>query len=168
MGLITGGAGGAIVMAAMLALFTGLYTLMTGRASWARLAGRKAGSIVAAASVVAVIVGGALLPPADDTVPTATAEQTEKAEPSSAPSESATASPSASATPKPKPSPDVAPLEGDEIVEPDGDAHAPQEQPKYGVKALALLETLPVKGRAPKTGYDRDQWPAWVRTASGR
>ncbi|GAB3538979.1 hypothetical protein GCM10027403_26530 [Arthrobacter tecti] len=162
-GLIAGGAGGAIVMAAMLALFTGLYTLLTGRGSWARLAGRKAGSIVAVASVVAVIVGGTLLPPANDTVPTATAEQTENAEPSSAPSESATASPSAPATPKPKPSPDVAPLEGDEIAEPDGDAHAPQDQPKYGVKALALLETLPIKGRAPKTGYDRDQFgQAWL------
>ena len=29
--------------------------------------------------------------------------------------------------------------------------------------ALAVLETLPVKGRAPKTGYDRDEFgPAWA------
>jgi Protein of unknown function (DUF1524)/Excalibur calcium-binding domain len=31
--------------------------------------------------------------------------------------------------------------------------------------ALAALETLPVKGRAPKTGYDRDEFgPAWADT----
>lgn len=30
-------------------------------------------------------------------------------------------------------------------------------------EALAALDTLPVKGRAPKTGYDRDQFgPAWA------
>lgn len=38
-------------------------------------------------------------------------------------------------------------------------------------QALATLETLPVKGRAPKTGYDRDKFgPAWtddVRVAGG-
>jgi hypothetical protein len=32
-----------------------------------------------------------------------------------------------------------------------------------GQTALAVLETLPVKGRAPQTGYDRDQFgPAWA------
>jgi hypothetical protein len=35
--------------------------------------------------------------------------------------------------------------------------------PESQGEALALLETLPVKGRAPKTGYDRDQFgPAWT------
>ena len=40
-------------------------------------------------------------------------------------------------------------------------AAAPQ-QPALASKALAVLATLPVKGRAPKTGYSRDQFgPAW-------
>ncbi len=35
--------------------------------------------------------------------------------------------------------------------------------PAGGTRALDLLETLPVKGRAPKTGYDRDQFgQAWL------
>lgn len=38
----------------------------------------------------------------------------------------------------------------------------PNNQPEYGATAVDVLATLPVKGRAPKTGYDRDQFgPAW-------
>jgi hypothetical protein len=38
----------------------------------------------------------------------------------------------------------------------------PNNQPEYGSTALNVLATLPIKGRAPKTGYDRDQYgPAW-------
>jgi hypothetical protein len=37
--------------------------------------------------------------------------------------------------------------------------------PGYAVKAADLLTTLPVKGRAPKTGYDREEFgPAWSDT----
>jgi hypothetical protein len=32
---------------------------------------------------------------------------------------------------------------------------SPNPQPAYATKALDLLATLPIKGRAPKTGYDR-------------
>ncbi|HKT57236.1 MAG TPA: excalibur calcium-binding domain-containing protein [Microbacterium sp.] len=40
--------------------------------------------------------------------------------------------------------------------------HAPEPRPAAGT-ALALLKTLPVKGRAPKTGYARIQFgPAWA------
>jgi len=40
---------------------------------------------------------------------------------------------------------------------------APPKQPAYASKALDLLATLPVKGRAPKTGYSRDQFgQAWA------
>ena len=39
---------------------------------------------------------------------------------------------------------------------------APHQQPAFAGKALQVLATLPVKGRAPKTGYSRDQFgPAW-------
>lgn len=38
----------------------------------------------------------------------------------------------------------------------------PAPTPPARSEALAVLDTLPVKGRAPKTGYDRDQFgPAW-------
>jgi hypothetical protein len=40
----------------------------------------------------------------------------------------------------------------------------PTPEPAQG-EALAVLETLEVKGRAPKTGYDREQFgPAWADT----
>ncbi|WP_346768962.1 HNH endonuclease family protein [Crystallibacter degradans] len=39
----------------------------------------------------------------------------------------------------------------------------PQDRQEPDVAALALLETLPIKGRAPKTGYDRDEFgQAWA------
>ncbi|MGO4493082.1 DUF1524 domain-containing protein [Arthrobacter sp. 2YAF22_2] len=42
-------------------------------------------------------------------------------------------------------------------------ASAPQQQPAYASKALDVLATLPIKGRAPKTGYSRDQFgQAWA------
>ena len=42
-------------------------------------------------------------------------------------------------------------------------ASAPHQQPAYASKALDVLATLPVKGRAPKTGYSRDQFgQAWA------
>src|ERR687889_2014458 len=35
--------------------------------------------------------------------------------------------------------------------------------PEEAAAALARLETIPVKGRAPKTGYSRDEFgPAWA------
>ncbi|MGT2462832.1 GmrSD restriction endonuclease domain-containing protein [Sinomonas atrocyanea] len=53
------------------------------------------------------------------------------------------------------------PLDPDTVVAADGSA--PKAQPAYATKALDLLATLPVKGRAPKTGYTRDQFgQAWA------
>ncbi|WP_426979576.1 GmrSD restriction endonuclease domain-containing protein [Pseudarthrobacter sp. O4] len=41
--------------------------------------------------------------------------------------------------------------------------NAPHPQPAYASKALEVLATLPIKGRAPKTGYSRDQFgQAWA------
>jgi hypothetical protein len=40
---------------------------------------------------------------------------------------------------------------------------APGQEPAYGTRAIDLLAALPVKGRAAKTGYARDQFgPAWA------
>ncbi|WP_434616692.1 GmrSD restriction endonuclease domain-containing protein [Arthrobacter sp. A5] len=40
---------------------------------------------------------------------------------------------------------------------------SPKAQPAYGTKALDLLAALPVKGRAPKTGYGRTEFgQAWA------
>lgn len=38
----------------------------------------------------------------------------------------------------------------------------PNNQPAHGSTAAAVLATLPIKGRAPKTGYERSEYgPAW-------
>ncbi|MUK01337.1 DUF1524 domain-containing protein [Vibrio cholerae] len=160
-------------MAALVALFTGLYTVLTNRPSWARLAGRRAGAITAGAAVVTLLIGG-FIAPAPDSVPTAVAKQTtEQAEPTTAPSTSApsataTATPAAPAkptptsTPSPTPS-DVAPLDSDTVPDAAGTPRAPSDQPAFDTTALALLETLAIKGRAPKTGYDREEFgQAWA------
>jgi hypothetical protein len=73
---------------------------------------------------------------------------------SAAPSPGPTAAPAA---PSPIPTPiPVAPPTTDELIDQAGDDHS---------KALVLLGTLAVKGRAPKTGYDRNLFgAAWTDT----
>ena len=76
----------------------------------------------------------------------------------------------ASATPSPNPTQepsssaaDATPLDG-EVVPDAGDATlAGMVQPEYASTALDVLATLPIKGRAPKTGYNRAQFgQAWA------
>lgn len=80
-------------------------------------------------------------------------------------SSSASATPSVAPSSTPTATADVgAPLDPDTApaVALTG-ASAPRQQPAYASKALDVLATLPVKGRAPKTGYSRDQFgQAWA------
>ena len=88
-----------------------------------------------------------------------------------APSPSSTPSPTASPTPSSTPTAaEPTLLEGEEL-QGNADAtdaesvegEAPRAAPASDVKALAALDALPVKGRAPKTGYDRDEFgSAWL------
>lgn len=165
-GLISGGPGGAIIMAALVALVTGLYTATTGRVSWARLPDQKAGALTAGAAIATLLVGCAIVP-VDDTVPAAVAEETaQSASPSAATSPNTPSSAATTATapaPSPSETPDVAPLDAEIVPVVDGDPTAPSDQPTADTAALALLETLPIKGRAPKTGYSREEFgPAWA------
>jgi hypothetical protein len=157
-GSFTGGLGGALVFLAISLALTGLYVLATGRRSWAWLpARRKAGAIALAVSFAVFIAGGAAMPRTSAwNVEAASSEGT--ASPASA---SATASPTAKATVTPSSA-----ATGEETGVPldpetpsmlaDGAAvAAPKSQPAYATKAIDLLATLPIKGRAPKTGYDR-------------
>ncbi|WP_442784802.1 GmrSD restriction endonuclease domain-containing protein [Arthrobacter sp. CG_A4] len=77
-------------------------------------------------------------------------------------------SPSASAppaaTPPSTPATDGTPLDSDAApgVTAAG-VGAPNPQPAFASKALDVLATIPIKGRAPKTGYSRDQFgQAWA------
>lgn len=135
-GAATNGLAGFLVMTSIFAIATGLYTLIVNRPSWAKLSSRKAGAIVAGAGVVAMIAGGALLPPSED-ANLATEDPAAKVE---AVDDVADTPPLDPAT--------ITTLEADPSVAiPDSEAIAKP--------ALVLLEDLQVKGRSPKTGYDR-------------
>lgn len=58
---------------------------------------------------------------------------------------------------------DATPLDGDKVADPGGATLAGNLQPPFAAEALDILATLPVKGRAPKTGYSREEFgPAWA------
>ncbi|MCZ2401882.1 DUF1524 domain-containing protein [Paenarthrobacter sp. Z7-10] len=88
------------------------------------------------------------------------------ANPSAAPAaqDSSSSAPSALslATAQTQP-PDTEPLDSDTVAVAQVGAAPVKNQPAYSTTALNLLATLPVKGRAPKTGYSRDQFgQAWA------
>ncbi|RAX43993.1 calcium-binding protein [Arthrobacter sp. AQ5-06] len=153
-GAISSGFGGALVFLAISAALTGLYVLATGRRSWAWLpAKRKAGGIALAVSFALFIAGAVALPRtnADDLE---AASWDWNASPGTA-----TASASAEVTSTPSSTPTAqatgAPLDPETPSLVANGVAAPKTQPAFATKAIDLLATLPIKGRAPKTGYDR-------------
>ena len=79
-------------------------------------------------------------------------------------SAASTASASAAATTEPTGSAaDATPLDGEGVPDPGNASLAGNVQPNYAATALEVLATLPIKGRAPKTGYSRDEFgQAWA------
>ena len=83
-----------------------------------------------------------------------------------APEETVASSPSSARSTSPTPSPaEPTSTEGGDLNStvdaPDAEiveGEAPRDASAADAKALAALEALPVKGRAPKTGYDRDDF----------
>ncbi|QHK21773.1 DUF1524 domain-containing protein [Pseudarthrobacter psychrotolerans] len=155
-GAFSGGLGGALVFLAISAALTGLYILVTGRRSWAWLpAKRKAGGIALAVSFALFIAGAVVLPRTNaDDLQAASSD-------SNASPRTATASASAEVAPSPSSTPTAqatgAPLDPETpyALANGVSIAAPKTQPAFATKAIDLLATLPIKGRAPKTGYDR-------------
>lgn len=161
LGALSGGIGGALIFLGISAALTGLYVLLTGRRSWAWLpAKRKAGAIALATSF-ALFIGGAVASPhvASADLKAASSESTAKAAPTNA-SPTATAKVTPSPPPTPTADSDGEPLDPENpyLLAAGVTATAPNTQPAYATRALDLLATLPIKGRAPKTGYDRAQF----------
>lgn len=58
---------------------------------------------------------------------------------------------------------DAAPLDGDGVPDPGNASLAGNVQPAYAATAVEVLAGLPIKGRAPKTGYSREEFgQAWA------
>jgi Protein of unknown function (DUF1524)/Excalibur calcium-binding domain len=166
LGALNGGIGGALIFLGISTALTGLYVLLTGRRSWAWLpAQRKAGAVALAASV-ALFVGGAVALPhvATADLKAASSESTAQAATAKAsPTATAAAAPSSAPTPTVETTGEPLDPENPYVLAAGVSAAAPNAQPAYATKAIDLLATLPIKGRAPKTGYDRAQFgQAWA------
>jgi hypothetical protein len=116
---------------------------------------RKAGAAAVAATFALVLVGCSASPPA-----ATTGEPEAASSASSASAAASQASAAAEATPT-----SAAPLDPETpyLLAHGVSVAAPKTQPAFATKAIDLLATLPVKGRAPKTGYDRGLFgQAWA------
>ncbi|HET7760836.1 MAG TPA: DUF1524 domain-containing protein [Phycicoccus sp.] len=149
---VTGGAssglGGFLAAVGTYVLVVAVVAVVRGHVDWARLRSRTAGVVALGAAIVIGGIGGATADQPATTPPTAAATRTSSPGPSSpAPSP---------ATTTPTPSPSVTPT-------PSTTSSTPTVAPPARGTALAALAALPVKGRAPKTGYSRDQFgQAWA------
>ena len=150
LGIAREGVAGGLVMGGAALLLLGAGALVVGRARWALLASRRAGLVVAVVGLAALLTGGATLPP---TSPGASSSSTTagRTDPPTAgdtgdgPDETVDAGQDASTG-----------LLGDVAADAAIDAAPP-------ASALAALAAVEVKGRAPRTGYDRDLFGAgWV------
>lgn len=166
LGALSGGIGGALIMLGISTALTGLYVLLTGRRSWAWLPAKRKAGAVAIAVALALFVGGAVALPrvAGADLEAASSESTAKAAPAKAsPTPTAKASPSATPTATPTDTGEPLDPENPSVLAAGVTAAAPNAQPAYASKALDVLAALPIKGRAPKTGYDRAQFgQAWA------
>lgn len=124
-------------------LITGIVALVKNTPTWLRFRNRKVATIVTAVAVVGFLITGnisAMVYGSSDDKPTAVAP----------PIETSPSTP----TPSPTPYEDEA-----EPVAFTGNAGTVTDTSATdGRTALEVLEALPIKGRAAKTGYDRDQF----------
>ncbi len=151
LGGLTSGVSGFFMGAGGYVLVVALVALVRGRVGWARLPGRAAAGVALAGAVGLAGIGGATADPAPTTTaaPPAAAVGSPEQDPSPT-TTTPTPTPTPSATPTGTPSPSATPTPT---------TTRPAAAPGT---ALAALATVAVKGRAPKTGYDRAEFgPAW-------
>lgn len=164
--------GAGLVVASMVVFVVAIKHGIMGRSFltvlW-RSGGRRTAALGVASSLVMLGVGGAMSAPTDPGIeaapapglassetptaspePTPTTSETPAAAPTPTPSPAA-ASPSTSAPVVPAPAPSVAPSSSNP-------AEGTSSASASAGSAAAALALLPIKGRAPKTGYDRDQF----------
>jgi len=148
-GLTSLGLPGGLLMAGLTLFLVGAGAAIAGRAEWAFIAGRKVGAGVALVGLLGLGVGAATAPPTSPT--SASADVRAGAAPAS------TAAPSGARS-------DAAPASTAAASSATASSGRPGAvtAPAAPSSALAALAAVAVKGRAPQTGYTRDQFgPAW-------
>jgi hypothetical protein len=167
-GLVAGGPAGVLLALGTMVLLLGLGALALGRARWARIGGRRTAGLVAAAGLVVTVAASAMLPTPKTTVAVAPAVSTPSTAPASLAADEAAietaenelaAAEAAAATG----TSDVG--TGSLLGQTAADSAVQKAAASAPTSALAALATIPVKGRAPMTGYSRDQFgTGWVDT----
>ena len=148
LGAASSGVSGVLVLSGLFVLVVSAVALVRGRVLWARLRGRAAGGAALVTSLVLMGIGGAFAPPGGATPAAAPSSPTQPSRSLTTGSGTATttAGPMSSAT-----------------TQPSATAASPSSSAAAQGTALAALRGLPVKGRAPKTGYSREQFgQAWA------
>jgi hypothetical protein len=134
----TGGISGLLIMLGTIAIPTGIYALLFGRRSWALIPSRKVGAMVIAGAVVAVAVGGSTVAPSRSVPsPDAAIAPTSSVHPSAV-----AAAPQFTAEEPVDPSAVTLPASSSSV--------AIASTVDTDTTAIALLETLAIKGRAPR------------------
>jgi cell division protein FtsN len=152
---LSAGVGSFLIFAGLIAGGTALYTLITKRRGWALLpTSRPVVGAIAAGSLVVLLIGSGVY---------------SASHPKTVPAAASVSSPTTSSTPRPSPS--LTPTDGAEPLDPTT-VVASDSAPTVAIanasltsgSALDLLATLPVKGKAPGTGYARtsDFGTAWL------
>lgn len=151
---LAAGGSGALALGGITAFLLGLVGLV--RPQWVGAPGRAATGIAAGAGLVLLVGGSALTSPAPTVLPE--------------PPPAATSAPASG-----RPTPVASPTTGQPTPTPTAPStkpSTPKPSPTVGRPvagtARAALEDLKVKGRAPKTGYDRDRFGSgWSTRSTG-
>jgi hypothetical protein len=148
-GAATSGVGGALIMLGIAALGVGAVATASGRLRALHVTSRRAGLLVAAGGLAVTMVGSAIIPTVATTKSTNLSTATNEPQPA-APSSIRT-----TRVPTPTSRPVIVPVVPAPIT-----TVPSSTAPKRAATgtALAAVAGLTVKGRAPKTGYARDEF----------
>ncbi|MGC5168195.1 GmrSD restriction endonuclease domain-containing protein [Luteimicrobium sp. DT211] len=158
-----GGVSSALIAGGLAAGAIGIVGLATHRGAVGRRRGLSAG--VTGAAVVALIAGGAVAGTDDDPTPPSAGSAATSATDAPTPTVSRSAPPSGTPSPTaPTPTPTSAPRATSSArPTPTLTPTVPRATTGAKTTALSVLALLPVKGRAPMTGYERSAFgPAWA------
>ena len=145
-GAASSGVSGFFALSGTYLFVVAVVALVRGGVQWARLRSRAAALGAMALATALAFIGGATATPSGQAPPAAPAPSgTSSASSSALPSASSTAAPTNPSTPSTSATPSPA---------------KPTRVPPAAAKgtALAAVVTLTVKGRAPRTGYSREQF----------